>query len=118
MRVAVYGLGPIGQLIAREVLKKKELNLVAAFDADQKKIGKDLAELLGLDKNTGVYVSAPSELELMLRNTGAKVVLHSTSTYLDRVYPQIVNRAGKVSNMKPGLTPVPITVTQYFFAIS
>jgi len=90
MRVAVYGLGPIGQLIAREVLKKKDLNLVAAFDADQKKIGKDLAELLGLDKKTGVYVLAPSELEVMLRNTGAKVVLHSTSTYLDHVYPQIV----------------------------
>ncbi|MEM3404620.1 MAG: dihydrodipicolinate reductase [Nitrososphaeria archaeon] len=90
LRVAVYGLGPIGQLIAREVLKKKDLNLVAAFDVDQKKIGKDLAELLMLNDKTGVHVSSPSELGMMLKSNGVKVVLHSTLTYLDHVYPQIV----------------------------
>lgn len=90
IRVAVYGLGPIGVLIAKEVLKKKSLNLVATFDVDPEKIGKDLGDVLGMDEKTGIYVDDDANALDTLKNSGVKVVLHSTSTYLDKNYAQIV----------------------------
>jgi len=90
IRVAVYGLGPIGILIAKETLKKKDLNLVAAFDIDPLKIGKDLGDIIGVEEKIGIYVDDDANALQTLKNSGVKVVLHSTSTYLDKNYTQIV----------------------------
>jgi 4-hydroxy-tetrahydrodipicolinate reductase len=90
VRVAVYGLGPIGTLIAKEVLKKKGLELVAAFDIDPLKVGRDLGEILDVDEDIGVLVSDDGDAPQILRNREVKVVLHSTSTYMEKNYPQIV----------------------------
>jgi len=90
VRVAVYGLGPIGTLIARNVVKKESLQLVAAFEIDAYKIGKDVGEILGMRDKTGVTVSHESKAAEVLRSNKVDVVLHSTSSYLDRIYLQIV----------------------------
>ena len=90
IRVAVYGLGPIGTLIAKEVLKKEDLNLVAAFDVDPEKVGKDLGTILGINEKLGVSIEHDANAVEILKNSGVKVVLHSTSTYLDKNYTQIV----------------------------
>ncbi|MEM2929684.1 MAG: dihydrodipicolinate reductase [Thermoproteota archaeon] len=90
VRVAVYGLGPIGTLIARKALEKKSLELVAAFEIDPSKIGRDVGELIGIGERIGVIVSRESEATGVLRRNGADVVLHATSSYLDKIYPQII----------------------------
>lgn len=90
VNVAVYGLGPIGSLIAKKVLEKKDLNLVAAFDVAPEKVGKDLGDVLQLGNKMGVVVEHDINSEAMLKSNNVDIVLHSTSTYLDKIYPQIV----------------------------
>src|SRR5437763_262664 len=48
--VAQYGIGPIGAEIARLLLTKPWVKLVAAVDVDPKKIGKDAGEVIGLGR--------------------------------------------------------------------
>ncbi len=80
--VAQYGIGPIGAEIARLLLTKPWLRVVAAVDVDPSKIGKDLGEVIGLDREVGVRVTA----EL----TGnPDVVCHSTGSRLRDVSGQL-----------------------------
>src|SRR5216684_4415964 len=80
--VAQYGIGPIGAEIARLLLTKPWLRVVAAVDVDPNKIGKDLGEVIGLGREVGVKVTR----EL----TGkADVVCHSTGSRLRDVSGQL-----------------------------
>src|SRR5882757_10512806 len=80
--VAQYGIGPIGAEIARLLLTKPWLKIVAAVDVDPNKIGKDLGEVIGLDREVGIKVTA----EL----TGKPdVVCHSTGSRLRDVSSQL-----------------------------
>jgi len=90
IRVVVYGLGPIGALIARNALSRKGIEVVGGVDIAPDKVGRDLGEVIGLGKQLGVEVVHDNDsLNLLLRSK-PHVVLHSTATYLDRIYPQIV----------------------------
>ena len=80
--VAQYGIGPIGAEIARLLLTKPWVKLVAAVDVDPGKIGKDLGEVIGLDRKVGVLVTP----ELKVK---ADVVCHSTGSSLAAVAPQL-----------------------------
>jgi Uncharacterized conserved protein related to dihydrodipicolinate reductase len=87
IRAVVYGVGPIGQLIARVALEKG-FDVVGAIDIDPQKVGKDLGEVLGLDKTLGIKVE--SDADKVLRDSNPDVVLHSTGSFFDKVYPQIM----------------------------
>ena len=90
IRVVLYGLGSIGALIARHVMRRKGVEIVGAVDVAPDKVGKDLGEVIGLGERLGVRVVHDDEaLDLMLRSK-PHVVLHATATYLDEIYPQIV----------------------------
>src|SRR5438552_8563826 len=80
--VAQYGIGPIGAEIARLLLTKPWIKLVAAVDIDPKKIGRDVGEVIGLNKALGGKVTA--ELQ-----TKADVVCHSTGSRLREVSAQL-----------------------------
>ena len=80
--VAQYGIGPIGAEIARLLLTKPWVNLVAAVDIDPNKIGRDLGEVIGLGRNAGVAVTP----ELTAK---PDVVCHSTGSRLREVSDQL-----------------------------
>jgi 4-hydroxy-tetrahydrodipicolinate reductase len=91
IRVVQYGLGPIGLASIGVILDKQatgHLLLVGAIDIDPNKAGKDLAELLGRDKPTGVVVSA--DAAALLAEVQPDVVVHTTSSFLDRMHDQLV----------------------------
>jgi 2,4-diaminopentanoate dehydrogenase len=88
MRVLQFGLGPIGLLTARAVLERPHaVELVAAVDIDPGKIGRDVGDLLGLDRPTGVIVSG--DASRALRESRPDAVLHTTSSFLARAADQI-----------------------------
>ncbi|MGC9153362.1 MAG: dihydrodipicolinate reductase [Vulcanisaeta sp.] len=87
IRVVIYGVGPIGQLIARVALERG-FDVVGAVDIDPQKVGKDLGEVIGLGKAIGIKVE--SDADRVLREADPDVVLHSTGSFLDKVYPQIM----------------------------
>jgi len=82
LSVAQYGIGPIGAEIARLLLTKPWLKLVAAVDIDPKKIGKDLGEVIGLGRAAGVKVTADLQGK-------PEVVCHSTGSRLREVSSQL-----------------------------
>ena len=90
--VAQYGIGPIGAEIARLLLTKPWVKLVAAVDIDPNKIGKDIGEVIGLDRAVGVKVTADL-------NTKADVVCHSTGSRLRDVASQLKDLLGRGSHV-------------------
>jgi 4-hydroxy-tetrahydrodipicolinate reductase len=80
--VAQYGIGPIGAEIARLLLTKPWVKLVGAVDIDPDKIGKDVGEVIGLDRKIGVLITAELEGK-------PDVVCHSTGSRLRDVAGQL-----------------------------
>jgi 2,4-diaminopentanoate dehydrogenase len=80
--VAQYGIGPIGAEIARLLLTKPWIRLVAAVDIDPNKIGKDVGDVIGLGREVGVKVTP----DVAGR---PEVVCHSTGSRLRDVEPQL-----------------------------
>ncbi len=87
-RVLQYGLGPIGSAIARYVSQKPSLQLVGGVDINPAKIGKDLGEVIGLDKSLGVPVFG--RLSDALSKSDADVVTHATSSYFPQFMDQML----------------------------
>ncbi|HYC92401.1 MAG TPA: dihydrodipicolinate reductase [Thermoanaerobaculia bacterium] len=85
--VAQYGIGPIGAEIARLLLTKPWVKIAGAVDIDPDKIGKDLGEVIGLDRKVGVTVTA----ELQGK---PDVVCHSTGSRLRDVAGQLESLLG------------------------
>jgi 2,4-diaminopentanoate dehydrogenase len=80
--VAQYGIGPIGAEIAKLLLTKPWIKIVAAVDIDPAKAGKDLGEVIGLGRQTGVKVTPDLQVT-------ADVVCHSTGSRLSEVQGQL-----------------------------
>ena len=91
IRVIQYGLGPIGCASAQALLEKKGLALVGAVDIAPEKAGKDLASILGMRGSLGIRIdSSASEL---FRRVKADIVVHTTRSYFEDVYPQLAGAA-------------------------
>ncbi len=60
IRVLQWGLGAMGSGMARLMLKKPGLQIVAAVDGRPDFVGKDLGEVLGVKNNLGVTVTNQS----------------------------------------------------------
>jgi len=87
VRVVLYGVGAIGQRLAKLLLEKEGVEIVGAIDIAEEKVGKDLGEILGLGKQLGVVVS--NDPDMVFSKVRANVVVHSTVSFLKDAYPQI-----------------------------
>lgn len=86
-KVMIMGLGPIGAAVARQLLARSNFKLVAAVDIDPAKAGKDLGEVLGLPKKTGVKVA--TDATAAIRKARPQAAVLCTSSSLKRVWPQL-----------------------------
>jgi 4-hydroxy-tetrahydrodipicolinate reductase len=87
IRVVQYGVGPVGLSTAKAVLARRALELVGAVDSDPAKLDRDVADLSGLKRPSGVRVSnRPREV---LSTTRPDVVLHATRSRLEEAFPQL-----------------------------
>jgi len=87
IRVVQFGLGAIGVDIARLVAQQPGLELVGGIDLDERKIGADLGELIGLPQRMGVHVRG--EAEAVLRRAAPDVVVIATTSLLRELLPQV-----------------------------
>ena len=87
INVLLYGLGAIGRRIAKAVLEKKGLRVVGAVDISKEIVGKDLGEILELNKRVGVTVT--DDVDALLSKIKANIAIIATTSYLKDVYPQI-----------------------------
>lgn len=82
-----FGMGPIGEKIARYLLERENVELDAAIDIDPAKIGQDVGELMKLGKPLGVNVAG--DAETVLANSDADVVVLSTLSSFVKLEEQI-----------------------------
>ncbi|HKX17294.1 MAG TPA: dihydrodipicolinate reductase [bacterium] len=87
IRVAHYGLGPIGVGILRQVASRKGFKVVGGIDIDPAKVGKDLGAIAGLDRRLGVRVM--DDPVAAIRKTKPDVVMLCTRSSLRAAMPQI-----------------------------
>ena len=85
--VVFYGLGSIGIRTLQIAMDNPRFTIVGAIDIDESKIGKDLASLVGSDKDTGIKVS--SNPEKVLFQTEPHVVIHSTTSLVKDVSAEL-----------------------------
>ena len=83
----MYGLGPIGAAVARQLATRKGFQIVGAVDIDHAKVGLDLAQVIGLDKRLRVRVT--NDAAGAIKSTKPDVAVLCTSSSLKKVMPQI-----------------------------
>ena len=88
IKVAQFGLGQIGREITRLVLKRNRFELVGAVEKDEDKVGRDISDLLDLDRSTGIIVTDAREQVLA---DNPDLAFHSTSSKVSEVYNQLEN---------------------------
>ncbi len=88
VRVLQFGLGPIGQGLARLALERKGLSLVGAVDIAPEYAGQDLGEVLGLGRSLGAPVWG--DAAQALKEARPEVVLHATGSHLPAVKEQFL----------------------------
>jgi 4-hydroxy-tetrahydrodipicolinate reductase len=88
LKVALVGLGPIGQAIGRVALDTDGLQVVGATDLAPDQGGRDLGALLGLGRKVRVKVDA--DPERFMRRTRADVAVLCTSSSLKTLRPQVL----------------------------
>jgi 4-hydroxy-tetrahydrodipicolinate reductase len=87
VRVALYGVGVIGSMIAKFLLEKQGVEIVGAIDVAQDKVGKDLGDVIGLSKRLGIVIS--DDVDAVLLKTKPDVAVHTTTSFMEKVYPQV-----------------------------
>jgi len=87
IRVMHVGLGPIGAAVVRQVAARKGFQIVAAVDIDPIKAGKDVGEVVGLERKLRVKVTP--DIGKTIKATKPDVAVLCTSSSLKRVLPQI-----------------------------
>jgi 4-hydroxy-tetrahydrodipicolinate reductase len=89
VRVVLFGVGVVSGMIARSLLEKEGVEIVGAVDVAADKAGKDLGEVLGVDRKLGITVS--NEVDTVLSKSKPHVAVHATSSFLKETYPQIAS---------------------------
>jgi hypothetical protein len=87
IRVLMYGLGPIGAAVARQVASRKGFQIVGAVDIDREKVGLDLGQVIGLDKKLRVRIT--NDVVGAIKSGKPDVAVLCTSSSLKTVMPQI-----------------------------
>ena len=87
IRVLVVGLGPIGAAVARQIVDRRGFQLVGTVDIDQKKIGRDVSDVIGLGKALRVKVT--ENVGKTIRATKPDVAVLCTSSALRSVIPEL-----------------------------
>ena len=78
MRAVVYGVGAMGSIMTR-LLLDKGVEIVGAVARSPDKVGRDLGEVAGLGRETGIVVEADARRAL---EAGADVALVAAASYL------------------------------------
>jgi 2,4-diaminopentanoate dehydrogenase len=105
-KIAHWGLGAMGCGIAKLVNSKTGLESIAAFDRDPAKIGRDLGDVIGLEKKLGIEVVEPPQAEFDV--LGTNLVIIATGSFTRQVFPQIV------AAVKAGLNVITIAEEMSF----
>jgi len=88
IRIIQYGVGAMGSNMVRLLQRRPQAEVVGAIDHDPAKIGKDLGELAGLGRRTGITVCYPADE--VLQTVDADVLLLATTAFIKEAFEPIM----------------------------
>lgn len=97
IRAVQFGCGPIGCAVAKLALQRPDIEVVGAVDIDKNKVGRDLGQLLGIEKEIGILVS--DDADTVLAGARADVAFHQTGSSLQTVFPELTKILGYAVNV-------------------
>ena len=83
--VAQFGIGFIGREVAKTLVKKEAMKIVAVIDIAH--VGCDLGEIAGLGRKLGVTIS--NQTEAVIEKAKPDLIIHTTSSSLKKIYPEL-----------------------------
>jgi len=86
LKVVLWGLGSMGSGMGKFLANKEGIELVGGIANRETKKGKDLGEILGLDKELGVKVTNDPEEAIC---EDVDIVLHATTSFVKDAFPQL-----------------------------
>lgn len=87
IRVLLYGLGPIGVMVGRQLATRDGFRIVGAIDVDPAKVGRDVSEIAGLPRPLRVKVDP--DARHAIKKAKPDIVVLCTSSSVRSVLPQI-----------------------------
>jgi 4-hydroxy-tetrahydrodipicolinate reductase len=87
IRVMLVGLGPIGAMVAQQIVERKGFQLVGAVDIDPNKIGRDAGEVM--ERGHKLRLKVTSDIGKTIRTTKPDAAILCTGSSLKAVLPQI-----------------------------
>lgn len=87
IKVILWGLGNMGSMMAKALLKKEGIEIVGAIAKREEKGGKDLGKLLNFDKELKIKVT--NDAKSLFETLKADILLHCTTSFVKQAYDQI-----------------------------
>jgi 4-hydroxy-tetrahydrodipicolinate reductase len=87
IRIVHVGLGPIGSGIVRQVAARQGMKIVGAVDIDPAKVGRELGDVTGLERQLKVKVSG--DLRKTIKTAKPDAAVLCTSSSMKKVLEQI-----------------------------
>jgi 4-hydroxy-tetrahydrodipicolinate reductase len=87
IRVLHFGLGPIGSAVARQIANRPGFKLVGAVDVDPSMVGRDVGDVIELNRRLGVRVH--DDPVRALKVAKPQVVVHCTGSTIKKVLPDL-----------------------------
>src|SRR5687767_7209648 len=87
IQVLLYGLGPIGAMVGRQLATRDGFRIVGAVDVDPAKVGRDAGQVIGL--NRPLRVKVDPDARHAIKKSKPDIVVLCTSSSVRGVMPQI-----------------------------
>jgi len=89
IRVGIWGFGAMGSGMANMLLKKQGVEIVAVCDKHEDRVGKDIYDVLGVDRNDRKEIIIKSNEEEVFAEKCADVVLLATDSFTKGAFDKI-----------------------------
>ncbi len=90
VRVAVWGFGAMGRGIAEMIAKKQGIEIVGVCDINPNIVGKDVYEILNIDRGDRPKVVVSNSMEEILKLPNIDVALLATDSFTKNAFDKIV----------------------------
>ncbi len=89
VRVVIWGFGAMGSGMARMILKKKGIDIVGVCDMHPDRVGKEMHELLGVERGGRAPVTVKARIEEVLTERCCDLALCATDSFTKAAFPRL-----------------------------
>jgi len=89
VKVVIWGFGAMGSGMAKMILNKKGIEIVGVCDRNDARVGKDMYELLGVERGDRKPVIVNPNIEEVLTEKSCDVALCATDSYTKAAFPRL-----------------------------